>query len=193
MDKAFLYAGPPLALALIVALYLLHAKVDTIPLRILRLVQKEGEQNGPKALDAMREAVASRAGTAVVAIRQYEAQIAASYRAQIAEAEVRARQAERRAADTTTALQTALSLVGELRAVLDTVGPALVRRVPRPAAAEPPVESPLPPRGDDVERRTIEIAPASPGDTLPSAVNDGDDLGDDEKTRVGKRPGVGAS
>jgi hypothetical protein len=148
----------PLAAALAVVfalLFIISRKLDGIPRAAWSLAKKEREAEVPKALDAMKEAVASRVGGSVVAIQRYEESIAESFRAQIAEAEMRARMSERRAADTATALQAATALVRELREALDAA-----RALPAPTRAG----------------------------SLPSVVVEEEELDEDEKTRVGKRP-----
>src|SRR5215468_7125884 len=94
----------PLAAGFAVVIALLFIvvsrKLDGIPRAVWSLAKKERDAEAPKALDAMKEAVAAKAGASVVAIRQYEEGIAASFRSQVAEAEMRARMGERRAADT---------------------------------------------------------------------------------------------
>jgi hypothetical protein len=167
-------AGLALALALLFGIYF---KLDGLPLRVWSLVQKERDDNAGKALDAMKETVAARAGASVVAIQRYEESLAAGFRAQVAEAQTRARVSERRAADTETALQSAVSLVRELRAALDAMPGGAAARNSSSGASSPAEPG-------DAERETREIA-------LPRAgADDEEELGEDEKTRVGKQPGA---
>ena len=71
------------------------------------------------ALDLLTEAVAARAAIALTALRAHLEDVAAAYRAQVAEAETRARVAERRAAEATQVLQSATGLVRSLRDLVD--------------------------------------------------------------------------
>lgn len=183
-----------LALALLLAI---HRALSRIPIAVWSIAKRERNQDDGRTLDAMKEAVATRAGHAVIAIQTYQEQIAHSLRAQIADAETRARVAERRAADTTTALEAASTLVRELRAALDTAS-MLARELaaqhpPRPPlttsmppSAPPPV---LPSEAEDTERKTTEM-PSPPAPASDVAHVDGDDggFGDDEQTRVADRP-----
>jgi hypothetical protein len=170
MLTSFYVAGLALALVLLASL---HRRLSALPGRVWSLVRNERDAEAPKALDAMKEAVAAKAGASIVAIRQYEEGIAASFRAQVAEAEMRARLGERRADEAHAALQAALSLVRELRAALDGLhGPRALQLPP-----------PVPPRLEEhesAERETTESA-------LPPSVA-GDDEPDDEHTRVAERP-----
>src|SRR5262249_6071283 len=102
MVTVLLAAGLVLALVLLVAL---HFRLDRMPNAVWSLARRERVEEALKALDATKEAVAAKVGTSVIAIRQYEENIAASFRAQVAEAETRARVGERRLTDTGAALQ----------------------------------------------------------------------------------------
>jgi hypothetical protein len=173
MLMSFYVAGLVLALVLLVAL---HRRLSSLPPAVWSLVRKEREAEAPKALDAMKEAVAAKAGASVVAIRQYEEGIAASFRSQVAEADMRARIGERRAEETHAALQAALSLVHELRGALD--------RMSNPKAVGLPPPPTLPPlKAEDAGRDTKEIA-------LPRIAAGEEDLDDDEMTCVSERPAI---
>jgi hypothetical protein len=156
MITVLLSAGLALALALLIAI---HRRLSGLPLAVWALARREREANATKALDAMKEEVAARAGLAVVAIRRYEEQIGATFRAQVAEAETRARMAERRAADAATALEAAAVLVRELRLVLGVVGET-VESAPKRGGRLPSAEEP-----DDEDERTrvSERADVRPG------------------------------
>lgn len=155
-----------LALALLVAL---HLRVSGLPHALLALARKERAQDGGTLLDAMKEAVAARSGQAVIAVQTYQEQMAQSLRAQVAEAETRARVAERRAADTATALEAASALLRELRAALDVASNhtrELRAHRSRPGPTLPPA-SPAPPPvtlpdADEAERTTVEMPPPAP-------------------------------
>jgi hypothetical protein len=174
MLTLFFAAGLVVALALLVVI---NGRLADLPLAVWSLAKKERVEEAPKALDAMKEAVALKAGSAVISIRRYEEDLAAGYRAQVADAEVRARVTERRAADTVTALQAATTLVREVRALRDAATPAAAPMLSpsmSPTAAE---------HEEEAERETKEIISG-----LVSVAVDEDGLGDDETTRVGRRP-----
>ncbi len=145
-----LVAGLAVALALLVAV---HYRLGDLPADVWSLARRERAEDAPRAIDAMKEAVAAKAGAAVLALQRYEDNLAASFRAQVADAEMRARMSEMRAADSVTALQAATALVRELRSALET-------------AKEPPVTRILPPStppAGDAERDTMEITKPSAG------------------------------
>jgi hypothetical protein len=140
MVTALLAAGLVLALALLIAL---HYRLDGLPVALGIEVRRERQDNATRALDLMKEAVATKAGTAVLSIQRHEENLAAGHRAQVAEAQLRARMGEVRSGDTVTALTAATTLVRELRQVLD--------QLPREAALPPPI--------DPSERVTVELKP----------------------------------
>jgi hypothetical protein len=180
--------------ALVVALLIaLHRAVHRLPLAIWSIARRERSQDDGRSLDAMKEAVAARAGQALIAVQTYQDQLANSLRAQLAEAETRARIAERRASDTVTALEAASTLVRDLRAAIDAAA-GLARELrtglPRPALPATLPSSTPPPaphvEAEDPDRKTTEM----PSPPAPQSVNDNDDggFGDDEETRVANRP-----
>ena len=176
-----------LCAGLVLALVLLYRKTASLP-SVFRAVAKSlREQDDSRAVDAMKEAVAVRAGQAVIAIQTYQEQMATSLRAQIAEAETRARVGERRAADTATALEAASTLVRELRAAIDAAA-RLCRALEARRPSRPPLPTTRPPSApapdDEIERQTTEM-PSPPA--LPRA-GDEAGFGDDEQTRVADRP-----
>jgi hypothetical protein len=147
MVTFLLAAGLGLALVLLVAL---HYRLGDLPFHVWSLARREREADAPKALDLMKEAVAAKAGVAVLSIQRHEEGLAAGYRAQVAEVEMRARVGERRAADTATALAAATTLVRELRQVLDRLPqgtmPEAVDTARKPGAPEPASRERLSPR-----------------------------------------------
>ncbi len=150
-------------LGLSMAFVALQRRLSALPHAVLALVRKERAHDGGRLLDVMKEAVAARSGQAVIAIQTCQEQIAQSLRAQIAEAETRARIAERRALDTATALEAATTLVRELRATLD-VSATLVRHLlAHPQAPGTPAAQGPSTDADDGERTTTEMPPASDG------------------------------
>lgn len=180
MLPLFLGAGLVLALLLLCAIL---RRLSYLPAALRAHARKEREEAEARALGAMQEAVAGRVGTAVTAIRQYQEQIAAGLRVQVAGAEARARASERRAADVSTALEAASTLVRELRGVLD-------RAVGTGGAVER--SGGKPPDGDG-ERETIDMGGrATP--LLPAAQAGGDgDEPEEEPTQVATRPRGGTN
>ena len=182
MDTFFMAAGLAVALALLVGL---HYRLGELPINVWAQVKRDRDTPTPKALDAMKEAVAIKAGAAVLAIQRHEENLAATFRAQVAEAETRARMSERRAADTVTALQAAAELVRELRGALD----AAPRAVAPPPEAIETARKPGSPEPASRER-------SSPRTGLPPGIAtspDGEErLSEDEMTRVALRPDASA-
>jgi hypothetical protein len=114
----------------------LYRAVDGLPFRIFNLARKERAADEALALTVLQEAAAAKVGPLVQGIRAYHDQLDAGLRAQIAEAEVRARVTERRSSDAGVALSTASALVCDLRELL-----GLAHRrpsLPAPAGAEAP-------------------------------------------------------
>jgi hypothetical protein len=178
----------------------LHWKLAGLPARLWGLAQNARDEldraraaDDARAQKALAEAVSARAGVLLAGVRQYQEQMAAGFRKQIADAELRARVADRNAVDTATALETATSLVRGLRTTLDGLGelPALVReareaRRRRRGGTLPPPEDAAPPEPDD-NRKTIEIPAPAPIKGAPIASETVDDAGWDdpeERTRV---------
>jgi hypothetical protein len=176
---------------------LLHYRMGRLPASLRALARKDALQEGGQLVDVMKEAVASRAGQALIAIQTYQEQLAQLARAQIAQAEVRAQLAERRASDTATALDAATALVRELRAMLDAAAEARAAppaSTPSKLRAAPPAPPSL--AGEEPpERQTIKApAPSASGLRLgvPRAdVEDGGEFDDkDEMTTVADRAGA---
>jgi hypothetical protein len=129
MVTVLLGTGLVLALVLLIAL---HYRLDGLPFAVWSEARRERQDSASQALDLMTEAVAKKAGAAVLSLQQHEGALAAGYRNQVAEAQLRARMSDVRAGDTLTALNAATELVRELRQALD--------QLPRDAAAEPPLD-----------------------------------------------------
>jgi hypothetical protein len=177
-----LCAGLALALALLIAA---HRRLDALPLRIWSIAKKERVQDEGAAVTALQEATAARVGPIVTSLKAYHEQIAATFRAQVADAQMRARIAERRSSEAGVALRTASELVREARALRDDLAgllPAGVApaRVPAAAPAEARGAALLPPapRAPDADS---EDSGAWPNELRPSDA-------DGEHTRVGPRP-----
>jgi len=93
----------------------LHRRLDGLPSRVVNLAARERADGERKGMSALQEMAAARVGAIVKSLRQHEEQVAASFRSQVAEAEVRAHIAERQASEAGVALSTAVVLVRELR------------------------------------------------------------------------------
>jgi hypothetical protein len=148
-----------IAAIILLVLALLSFRIDKIPARIFTLVNQERAREDSRAQSALLEAAALKVGPLVSGIRAYNEQIAASLHAQLAEAETRARIAERRALDASTYLGAASTLVGDLRILRDELTALLHRE-----AATAPAVLPLPSTdaGDPDQRATIELRPPAP-------------------------------
>lgn len=142
-----------IAIVLVLVLALISWKIDMIPRRLLALVKQERAREDGQAQTALLEAAAAKVGPVVAGIRAYHDQLEASLRAQLAEAETRARVSERRALDASTYLQAASTLVADLRNLREErallVHGATVASAPAP---EPSAES-----GDPDQRVTTEV------------------------------------
>jgi hypothetical protein len=168
---------------------LIVRKLDGLPGALRRIAARERDD----AAGAMKEAVAKRAGEALVAIRGHEQQLDQSLRLQLADAEARARVAERRAADTATALEAASTLVRDLRAALDSAA-GLTLALAAQGSARPPgpprptsQPSEAPPAADEpTARDTLEMG-APPAPPVASANEDEDSVDDGANTTVGDR------
>jgi hypothetical protein len=177
-----LCGGLALTLALVVAV---HHKVDALPPRIWSIAKQERAQDAGAAVTALQEATAARVGPIVVSIRAYEEQIAATFRAQVADAQMRARIAERQSSEAGVALRAASELVREARVLRDDLARLLLAGViPGGARSVAPAE-----------RRTAPLLPPAP--CAPDA--DSEDSGawlhearpsdaDGDHTRVGRLP-----
>jgi hypothetical protein len=190
MSAALLVLGLVLTPALLVVLY---RRLGDLPRSVWAVAQRERARNEPRTLDAMAEAVAVQSGQAIIVIQAYQEQIAESLRAQIADAETRARVAERRAADAATALSAAADLVRELHRSLEAA--RILTRELRELRAAPPKERPASPAAspvvadanpDDGERKTTEVPGPPPSCADGNAEEPGFD--EDESTMIASRP-----
>ncbi|MFT3769635.1 MAG: hypothetical protein QM820_29720 [Minicystis sp.] len=174
-----------LSLALLV---MILRKLDGLPARVWAIARHERERDESLALTALQEATAAKVGTMTAALRQYEEQVAATLRAQVADAQARARAAERRLSDTGSALEAATALVRELRAALDE---ARVPSAPRFGASEEPVHPKADGAalGDADQRETVEM-PKPPASCEPPA---SDDEPEEELTTIAARPPPGTT
>jgi hypothetical protein len=124
----------------------LHRKVAEVPRVVWEIVRQERAAEAARVQAAWQEATALKVGAIVRSLREHEEQSAAGLRAQIADAENRARVTERRASDAGVALSTASELVRESRALRDELR-ALVAMASPPAA----------PRVAGDDRETVEV------------------------------------
>jgi hypothetical protein len=192
---ACLAVGLGLALAWLV---MVQRRLAALPLEVWKVAKLERAEDEKKGMAALQDAAAAKASTLVAGLRGYHDELAASLRADRAAADLRARVVEHRAVQVGTALDTASTLVRELRVALDRVS----------APTSPPSE------GDPHERKTVEVPAAEPAQraagldrpksarphpppkraTLlgirppPPAAAEDDRPSDDEVTRVGARP-----
>ena len=116
--------GAGLNLALWVALY---SKLAELPQRVWKAVERAREVDQQRALTALQEAAAAKVGMLVLGLRSYHDQLEGHLKAQVAEAEVRARVAERRSSDAGVALGAASALVAELRGLAEDLPRLLAR------------------------------------------------------------------
>jgi hypothetical protein len=142
----------------------LFSKLNWLMLRLGRFAERHDAEGERRGMTALQEAVAARVGVIVRALRNYEEGVAAGYRTQVADAEIRARLAERQASEAGVALSAASALVRELRRVLDAA---------HQGARAPSRSAPTLPEG----RETV----ATDGD-------EGERLSEDERTHVVSRP-----
>jgi hypothetical protein len=206
MIDALIVLGLALTPALLVALY---RRLGDLPLAVSAAAQRDRARTEARtqaiALDSMAEAVAAKSGQAVIATQSYQEQTAESLRCQIAEAETRARVAERRAAEAVKALSAAAELVRELHGALDTaLGLARELRELHLAASSVVKTGPDPAPGcaqkndadsDDGERKTTEVpgppshegAPAPPASTAEARSTDRTSFDDSDETMVAGR------
>jgi hypothetical protein len=183
-----------LNLALWAALY---RRLDGLPLRLWSMAKTDREAGDSRALTLLQERTAAKVGDIVSSLRTHEEHVADAFRAQVAEAEIRARVSERRSSEAGVALSVASGLVRELRELLD--GPLESPRAPLPsvhAVTEGRATVALGPEAIDTTRKPDRPEPASrerPAQrgALPSGIapmDDGERLSEDEMTQVARRP-----
>ena len=126
----------------------LRRKIDELPAAFLALARRERAEGEARALTALQEMAAARVGAITLSLHALEEQQIERNRDERAAAEVRARVAERRAAEVVPPLGAASELVREARSLVD----ALL--VHAPVAEEP-------------DRRAPDAAPRAHGVGLP--------------------------
>lgn len=162
-------------LLVLVELWVLHRRVNELPLATWSVVKDMRAEDQAKALDALEEAAASKVPALVAEIRSYHDELEASLRGHAANAEMRARVIERRSLEVGVALGEASRLLSQLRAIVDG---ASARREPQPAQ----IAAGLGPR--PARKTLLGIRPPAP--PLPVAdVDDG--MTDEELTQVLER------
>jgi hypothetical protein len=183
-----LYAG---------ALLLIRSWINATPARLWAIAKQERERDEHRELSALQEATAVKVGAITRSLRDYDEQIAAEVRAQVAAAEMRARTAEarargaeREASEATSMLAVVSELLRDVRATHQGLGelPPLVAALramvspggPAPAAA-PEIET-------EEARQTIEMKPPASCAPPPDDATGDDDQPDEEMTKVAARP-----
>jgi hypothetical protein len=149
-----------------------YLRLRGLPLDVWKVAQRDRAGDEKRALDVLQEAAASRIGGLVIAIKTYHDQLACLVRAQLAEAEVRARVSERRSSEASIALDAASVLVRDLRTLAEDLPSRFDRRAMRVGIAIG--ESAV--RRDErapanAERTTVEM----PSDVMTLAGADGQD------------------
>jgi hypothetical protein len=167
-----------------VLLLRIQREVAGLPARVWSIAKQERAKDDSHALAVLQEAAAGKVIAITAALRLYEEELAATSRAQIADAEKRARIAERRQSEAGAPMEAATQLVRELRTALDEL------RAARPA---PPHEAPPAAPAEPDQRPTVEM-PKPPASCAPPA-NDAEAEEDEkeELTTVAARPPAGTS
>jgi hypothetical protein len=180
--------GAGLNLALWASFYM---RLDSLPRRIWGMLTKDRTEGDSHALMLLEERAAVKVGTIVASLREHEAHVAEGYRAQVAEAQVRARIAERQSSDAGVALSAASALVRELRALRDDT---LVSPPAALAATEGRSTVVIEPRAVDTAGRpdrpepTSRERPSPRSRLVPVPSSEGERLSEDEMTQIAKRP-----
>jgi hypothetical protein len=168
-------------------------------LRIVNLAARQRADGEREGMTVLQEMAAVRVGALVMSLRQHEEAVAAGWRAQVAEAQVRARVAERESSEAGVALSTAVVLVRELRRLVDGEGEGpLAPSRPAPTATEGRATIEIEPAAIDTSRKPDRPEPPSrerpsprggiSSGIAPAPTGDGDRLSDDEQTCVASRP-----
>ena len=160
MDLIEMCVGAGLCLASWAVIY---RKVATLPRTVWEIVRQERAAEAARAQTALQEAAALRVGAITLSLREHEEALTAGLRAQIADADNRARVIERRASDAGVALSTATELVRESRALRDGLRGQVAATAPPPAADQrETIELPkLAPEAVETTRKPEGSAPAS--------------------------------
>jgi hypothetical protein len=116
----------------------LARKLDGLPAGIWNVARKERTADEGRAMTVLQEAASAKAGPLLIGIRSFHDQLYADLRAQLADAKVQTRIAERRSIEAGVAFSAASVLVRELRETLDAAKE--VRTMPLLPPTLPPAE-----------------------------------------------------
>lgn len=195
--------GAGLNLALWAALW---RKVDNLPAAFLALTRRERANGEAHALTVLQEMAAGKVAAITLSLRSLEEQHIERNRNERAEAELRARVAERRASEAVPLLGTAAELarelrrtLDELRRTLDGLGELLTILGIAGEAARGPVTA-VPDSGarrtDSAARETVPVGPGPREPEMLAPVGcattapPGEEGADDELTVVATRPAM---
>jgi hypothetical protein len=171
----------------------LYYKVQHTPLAVWQALQRTRAADENRALDVLQAAAASRIAGLVLALQSHHEHLAALVRAQIADAEMRARVSERRSSEAGIALDAASTLVRDLRTLAEDLPSLFDRRALQTGIALGEAAA----RGPETFRKLDRPEPASRerpsprvGPPLPAvpAQNDAERPSEDELTSVASHP-----
>jgi hypothetical protein len=166
-----------------VLLLRIQREVAGLPARVWSVAKQERARDDSQALAVLQEAAAGKVIAITAALRLYEEELAATSRAQVADAEKRARIAERRQSEAGAPMGAATLLVRELRTALDAL------RAARPAPAAEAVPGAFP---EPDQRPTVEM-PRPSASCAPPANDAAEEEEHEELTTVAARPPAGTS
>lgn len=164
-----------------VLLLRIQREVAGLPARVWSIARQERARDDSHALAVLQEAAAGKVIAITAALRLYEEELAATSRAQVADAEKRARIAERRQSEAGAPMEAATLLVRELRSALDEL---------RAGRAAPPDEAPPTTPAEPDQRPTVEM-PKAPASCAPPANDAEEEEEHEELTTVAARPPAG--
>jgi hypothetical protein len=179
-----------------------YHKLRHLPPSVWRVAQLERLAEAARALDTLQAMAAARLGALLVGVQTYHSEMATLLNAERAAADVRARILERRASEAGIALDTATTLVREVRALLEHLEAPLARA----SVPARPERTTAPDDDGDANRATVEMTripttcpPGAPAPmstehlvsrarrTLPAS-NDAALLPEDDETTVRDHP-----
>ncbi|MFO0758418.1 MAG: hypothetical protein U0359_18140 [Byssovorax sp.] len=155
------------AVVLLLVLGLLSFRIDGLPRRLLGVMKQERAREDGQAQSALLEAAGQKVHPLVSGMKSVHDQMVASLRAQIAEAEARARAAERQAQDLSVYLDAASTLVAELRTLRDALR-APAEAPGRSARIEPRRPTVEESDGGDADQRATVELPRVPSPRAPA-------------------------
>jgi small-conductance mechanosensitive channel len=121
----FIISYVELAVVLALLIVILR-RLGGLPMHVSIVARRERAEDAAAAQTILQEAAAAKVGALVTALRSYNEQIATDFREQVATANLRARVAERRAAEVSGVLTTATELLREVRAMHDVLAEQLL-------------------------------------------------------------------